>query len=138
VSSSSRRRRHQRQEDASPDLEASVRPLSQSILELANSQRQLILDQGEHRQHEQQLAMQRDESTKTAQARDRMFRRQAELSDLARKYRKLNAELDLNVDLDTERSRRLSEFYTRESRLIEEEMQSLETSLSNGNGAVLQ
>ena len=59
-----------------------MRPLSQSILELADSQRQSILDQSEHRQHEQQLAMQLDKSTKTEQARDRIFRRQAELSDL--------------------------------------------------------
>ena len=136
VSSSSSRRRRRQQDDASPpDLEASIRPLSQSILELADCQRQLILDQGEHRHHEEQLAMQRNESTRTEQARDRIFRRQAELSDMARKYRKLNAELDLNTDLDDARSRRLSEFYTRETSLIEEAMQQLlETSqINDGN-----
>ena len=65
VSGSSWRRR-QRQDDASPpDLDASMRCLSQSILELAKRQGQLIIDQSEHCQHEQQLEIQRDESTKT-------------------------------------------------------------------------
>lgn len=139
-SSSQRQRRGQRGRQLDGDLpldfEASVGPLSHSIQELVNCQRQLGLDQAEQRQHEQQLVQQREESTKAEQARDRIFRRRTELSDLARKYRKLNAELDLNLDLDDERSARLSEFYNRECRLIEEEMRLLVEHENNNNGAV--
>lgn len=139
--SSSQRQRcgqrgRQQDGDLPLDFEASVGPLLHSIQELVNCQRQLGLDQAEQRQHEQQLVQQRKESTKAEQARDRIFRRRTELSDLARKYRKLNAELDLNLDLDDERSARLSEFYNRECCLIEEEMRLLVEHESNNNGAV--
>ena len=91
-SSSSQRRRQRRQQhgDFPPeDLETSVRPLSHSILELANCQQRLVLDQAEQRQNEQLLVQQREDATRTEQARDRVFRRRMELSDLAQKYRSL-------------------------------------------------
>ena len=108
---SSQRRRQRREEDdddSPPGLEASVRPLSQSISELAECQRQVLLYQAEHGLHEQQLVQQRDECARKQQAHDRNFRRRAELSDLARKYRKLDAELDLNMDLNADTIARLS------------------------------
>ncbi len=109
---SSQCRRQRREEDddddSPPGLEASVRPLSQSISELAECQRQVLLYQAEHGLHEQQLVQQRDECARKQQAHDRNFRRRAELSDLARKYRKLDAELDLNMDLNADTIARLS------------------------------
>jgi hypothetical protein len=47
------------------------------------------------------------------------------LSDLARKYRKLNAELDPT----NENSARLSEFYVSEGRLLDDEMRALDNSM---------
>jgi uncharacterized protein YlxW (UPF0749 family) len=64
-------------------------------------------------------------SRATELSRERKFRRRAELSDLARKYRKLNAELDPT----NENSARLSEFYISEGRLIDDEMRDLDNSM---------
>jgi hypothetical protein len=67
-SSSSQRRRQwdQQHGDFPPeDLEASLRPLSHSILELAICQQQLGLDQAEKCQHEQLLVQQREGATRT-------------------------------------------------------------------------
>jgi hypothetical protein len=47
---------------------------------------------------------------------------------LARKYRKLDAELDFDMDLNADRIARLSAFYTSETQNIEEEIQALESS----------
>ena len=54
----------------------------------------MILDRAEDRIHEVQLEEQRHQSEGVEQSRERVFRRRAELMDLARKYRKLNAELN--------------------------------------------
>jgi hypothetical protein len=112
-----------RRQDASD--EASMLPLVQSIRELAECQRQLVLDRSEERRHEQDLGQQREASRATELSRERKFRRRAELSDLARKYRKLNAELDPT----NENSARLSEFYISEGRLIDDEMRDLDNSM---------
>jgi hypothetical protein len=122
ISSAGSHRRKRRQDD-SPDYDESVlRPLVQSIQELAECQRQLVVDRSDDRRHERHLQQRRNESTERGLWRERHFRRKAELSDLARKYRKLNAELDPN----DERSARLSEFYVNEGRLIEDDIRQLE------------
>ena len=114
-----RRQQQQEREDSS-----SLIPLVQSIKELAECQRQLVLDRSEDRHHERQLEQQRQESQRAQQGQELNFRRRAELTDLARKYRKLNAELNEN----DENSRRLSEFYLKESRLLQEEIRQLDSS----------
>jgi hypothetical protein len=117
---SRRKRRHQ---DNSPDYDESVlRPLVQSIQELAECQRQLVVDRSDDRRHERRLQQQTQESTERGLWQERRFRRKAKLSDLARKYRTMNAELDPN----DARSARLSEFYINEGRIIEEEIRQLE------------
>ena len=122
-SAGSHRRKH-RQQDDSPDYDESVlRPLVQSIQELAQCQRQLVVDRSDDRRHERRLQQRAHESTERGLLRERRFRWKAELSDLARKYRKLNAELDPSTD---ERSAWLSEFYINEGRIIEDEIRQLE------------
>jgi hypothetical protein len=118
-SSRARRKRHQNALE-----ESSVLPLVQSIKDLAECQRQLVFDRGEERRHEQELDQQREIARTREQSQERIFRRRAELSDQARKYRRLNAELDLTDG----KSARLSEFYTNEVRLINDEIQDLESS----------
>ena len=121
-----RRRQNSRFDDEDPSL---VLPLVHSIQELTECQRQLVSDRGEARRHDQMLDEQREQSRRQDQSRERIFRRRAELSDLARKYRKLNAELN-PTDVN---SARLSEFYVNEGRLIEDEIQNLESTFpSNG------
>jgi hypothetical protein len=117
----SSRARKRRQDVAD---ESSVLPLVQSIQELAECQRQLLLDRGKDRRHEQELDQQREVSRTREQKSERIFRRQAELLDLARKYRKLNAELDPT----DENSGRLSEFYISEGRLLDDEIRHLDAS----------
>lgn len=120
---SSTRRRKRRQDDSPPDSdESALRPLVQSIQDLAECQRQLVIDRSEDRRHERELQQQTQESTERGLCRERIFRRKAELSDLARKYRKLDAELDPN----DERTPRLSTFYINEGRLLEEEIRQLD------------
>ena len=63
------------------------------------------------------------------QYRERIFSRKAELTDVARLYRKLNAELDPT----NEQSVRLSAFYVNECRQIEDEIGSLELEKFNNN-----
>ena len=112
-------RRKRRKDDSPPDYDESVlRPLVQSIQDLAECQRQLVSDRSEDRRHERDLQHQKQESTERGLCQECIFRRKAELSDLARKYRKLNAELDPNDG----RTPRLSEFYMNEGRLLEEEI----------------
>ena len=113
-----RRQQHEQEEDTS-----SLIPLVQSIKELAECQRQLVLDRVEDRNHERQLEQQQQQSQGAQQGRERTFRRRAELTDLTRKYRKLNAELNVN----DEDSRRLSEFYLEEGRLLQEEICQLDS-----------
>ncbi|KAI2493708.1 hypothetical protein MHU86_20812 [Fragilaria crotonensis] len=109
-SSRARKRRH----DAT--YESSLLPLVQSIKELAECQRQLVFDRGEERRHEPELDQIRDSSRTKELCRDQVFRRRAELVlDLARKYRKPNAELDPTDE------NRLSEFYIWEGPHLHEE-----------------
>ena len=86
--SSCAQRRRQQQEDQ--DSLSSFIPLVQSINELADTQRQLVLDRAVDTQHERQLEQQRQESQQGAQQpREWHLRRRAELTELARKYRTL-------------------------------------------------
>jgi hypothetical protein len=117
-------RARKRRQDAI-DESSSVLPLVQSIKELAECQRQLVFDRGEERRHEHELDQHRETARTRELHRERIFRRRAELLDLARQYRKLNAELDPT----DENSARLSEFYVNEGRLIEEELRNLESSI---------
>jgi hypothetical protein len=86
-------------------------PLVQSIHELAQCQRQLVVDRSDDRRHERRLQQRAQESSERGLLRGRRFYRKVKLSDLARKYMKLNAELNPTTD---ERSPRLSEFYINE------------------------
>jgi hypothetical protein len=121
------RRRHQQQEELSAACGSSLTPIVESIKELAECQRQMVFDRVEDRNHERQLEEQRQQSKGAEQSRERAFCRQAELVDLARKYRKLNAELDPN----DENTRRLSAFYFEEGRLLEEEIRQLDESTTS-------
>ncbi|KAI2508206.1 hypothetical protein MHU86_6257 [Fragilaria crotonensis] len=118
------RRRRQQQEELNAAGGSSFTPLVESIKELAECQRQMVFDRVEDRNHERQLEEQRQQSEGAERSRERAFRRRAELVDLARKYRKLNAELDPN----DENTRRLSAFYLEEGRLLEEEIRQLDAS----------
>ncbi len=65
--------------------------------------------------HERHLEVQQQQSDGAERSRERAFRRRAELLDLTRKYRNLNAELNPN----DKKSRRHSELYDKEGRLLE-------------------
>jgi hypothetical protein len=67
----------------------------------------------------------REASRATELCREQKLRRQAELSDLARKYRKLNAELDPT----NENSARLPECYISEGCLVDDKMQDFDNSM---------
>ena len=82
----------------------------------------MVLDRAEDRIHEVQLEEQRHLSEGNERSRERVFGRRAELKDLARKYRKLNAELNPS----DENSRGLSEFYMEEGRMLDDELRQLE------------
>ena len=88
-----------------------LRPFVQSMQTFAANQQLLTRDRAKDRLHELQMHHQ-----------TQYFRRKAELHDLARKYRKLNAELPTG----DERSATLSEFYLSEGRTIEDEINDLE------------
>ena len=121
--SQQRRRRPAQQGDGTTqDEDGSLTPLVESIKELADAQRAMVLDRAEDRIHEVQLEEQRHLSEGNERSRERVFRRRAELKDLARKYRKLNAELNPS----DENSRRLSEFYMEEGRMLDDELRQLE------------
>jgi hypothetical protein len=114
-------------------------PLVHSIKDLADCQRDTRNARSEDRQHERELEEQklrferevheqRIRSEVTENCRKRTFERRVELQDLARKYRRLNAELGSASD---ESSRRMSEFYIIEGQLIEDEIRQLECNDSN-------
>ena len=96
-----------------------LRPLVQSIQDLAERQRQLVIDSSEDRRHEQDLQQQKQEYTARGNCQEREFRRKGELSDLARNYRKLNAELDLSKVLGCR------SFFINEGRLLKNEIRQL-------------
>ena len=117
VSSAKRRRRPGQEGDSAYNVDSSsFVPLVESIKDLAKAQRQMILDRAEDRIHEVQLEEQQHQSEGVERSRERVFRRRAELMD------KLNAELN-PID---EHNRRLSELYTEEGRLLEDNIQELE------------
>jgi hypothetical protein len=107
--------------------QASIIPLVQSIKDLAECQRQLVFDHAEERRHKRPIDVLRQQVETEERQRERCFRRKAELSDLARKYRKLNAELDPN----DANSKRLSDFYVAETNEIVRELQELDTNNTN-------
>ena len=112
------RRRREREEDIQDESrhrdeeDALLHPLVESIKDFVDS-----VNQDGHRGSE--IEEHRRVSDMRAQSADRRFQRRAELSDLARKYRRLNAELDPNAD---QKSKRLSEFYISEGLEIEKEI----------------
>ena len=129
--SGSRRRNDDRQRQQSIDSShqellqqqaTSLIPLVDSLKELAECRRQLAFDQAEERRHDRDLDNLRQQMQTQENQNDRIFRRKAELTDLARKYRKLNAELDPTDP----RSRHLSDFYNAETRDIDREIQQLD------------
>ena len=106
--------------------------LEESIKEFVECQRQLLQFNGHSRSNEDHhQSLEVEEGYRILDMReqcaDRRFRRRAELSDLVRKYRKFNEELNPNAD---EKSRRLLDFYVSEGREIEQEIQFLD---SNNN-----
>ena len=111
-SSHQRKRRRGQEDDIDTNSEASYRTFLEGLNELAESQRQSTHDRAKDKQHERQL-----------QTETQVFRRRTELLDLARSYRKLNAELEPS----DERSARLSEFYVSERQIIEEEIRELDS-----------
>jgi hypothetical protein len=125
ASSLGRRKRKRRYQDDTENDEqesSTLLPLVNSIQELTACQRQLWSDRNDDRLHEQQLNQRRQATVMREQQCERIFRRKAELNDIARSYRKLDAELDPN----DERSSRLSNFYVNECLRIENEIRSLE------------
>lgn len=106
-----KRRRGREDDDTDANSEASYRTFLDGLNKIAESQHQSTIDRANDRQHERQL-----------QTETQVFRRKTELLDLARSYRKLNAELDPR----DERSARLSDFYLSEGRIIEQELHELE------------
>ena len=100
---SRRRRREDNEEDKEEVASALVNPLVQSIRDFAKDEdrRQVALLQ--------------------SQSEHRVFQRRAQLVDEARKYRRLMAELDPNDP----RTKRLSDFYLKETLDIEKEISDL-------------
>jgi hypothetical protein len=126
--SATRGRRRQHQETSpSQNGASSLVPLAQSIKDLAESQRQLVLDRAEDCSRERQLEEQSRQSERSEQCRKRVFDRRSELNDLARQYRRLNAGLDPS---DTN-SQRLSDFYVSEGCLLQEEIDRLDNNNDN-------
>ena len=115
-------RQRQQQQEQDIAVGSLLTLLVESIKELAQAQQQMIIDQAEDRIDELRLEEQRQLSQDSERSRERAFRCRAELMDLARKYRKLNAELNLS----DERSRQLSEFYLGEVRNLEKKIRQLE------------
>jgi hypothetical protein len=61
-------------------------PLVNSRKELAECQRQMILERVENRNHERHFEVHRQQSDGAERSRERAFRQRAELLDLACKY----------------------------------------------------
>jgi hypothetical protein len=80
-------------------------PLMESLRDLAESQQQMRIDREQDQVHERDMEEKRRHSERREHFRKRLFQRRTELVDLARKYCKLNAELDMS----DERSRQLSD-----------------------------
>jgi hypothetical protein len=98
-----------------------------SMRDIAKGNEQMRLDLQQNWVHERDLEEQRINGERQEQSRKRHFQRRTELLDLGRKYRRLNAELDMH----DERSKRLSEFYVNECRVVEDELQQLNSTDSS-------
>ena len=115
----SRTRRRRESEDLHDESRQNYRdkeatlllPLVESIKEFVECQRQ-------------QLQLTSAGTSSNEDRADCRFQRRAELSDLARKYRRMNAEIDPNAD---EKSRRLSDFYVSKGLEIEKEIRLLDS-----------
>ena len=119
---SSNRRRDQ-QSDLLLQKEASILlPLAESMRELADCQRQMVIERAADRDHEQRMEERRQQSGARSERCKRTFERRTELLDQARQYRRLNAELNPNDDNST----RLSNFYLNECQLLQEEIDALD------------
>ena len=117
-SSGTRDRQRRRQEGIDEDKQV-LHPLVRSITELVDLQRQYHERQLNSLNEGLEFEERRRVSERRSQSSDRQFQRRAELLDLARKYRRLNAELDPNAD---QKSKRLSDFYVSECSEIEKEI----------------
>ena len=120
-SSSQLRQRNQEQEEQQQRGGAYMAAMESLKDSIAKGHEQLRIDRVQDRIHDRELEDHRIESDRNEHRRHRVFQRRTELLDLGRKYRKLNAELDMT----SERSRVLSEFYTNECRLVEDELRQL-------------
>ncbi len=132
ASSCGRRKRIRRHQDDSDDDKESTTllPLVQSIQELTACQRQELWSiRNDDRFHEQRMNQQIQLTAMREQYRERILRRKAKLTDEARLYRKLNAELDPK----NEQRSRLSAFCVNECRQDEDEICSLELETFNNN-----
>ena len=86
---------------------------------IVKTNEELRTDRERKRNHDRRLEKERYVSERQENCRARIFQRRSELIDMARKYRKLNAELN------DDRSRQLSEFYVNESCRVEDELRQL-------------
>ena len=114
-SSQQGRRQHQHQQEEQQEQQrgAVYTAIMESLKHIANGNEQLRIDQERDRVRERELESQQMESDQNELNYHCVFQRQTELLDLGRKYRKLNAELDMS----NERSQQLSKLYTNECRL---------------------
>ena len=132
TSGGSRNSRHRRQQQEQQERSShTMMGILKSMKDIAKGNEQLRLDLQQDRVHERELEERRINSDRQEQCRKRNFQRRTELLDLGRKYRRLNAELDMCE----ERSQRLSEFYVNECRLVEDELRQLkDDNRSGGDG----
>jgi hypothetical protein len=135
-------RRQQQGRNATDDDEREERlfvPLVNSIKDLADCQRDMLNARSEDRNLERALEEQRLRSEReveehricsevTENCRKRTFERRVELQDLGHQYRRLNAELGNASD---EHSQQMSEFYTKEGKLLQAKIRQLECIDSN-------
>ena len=87
----------------------------------------MLLDRVEDGSHQVQVVEQRKNSEQAADCCKRAFTRRAELTDLARQYRRLNAELDTRDG----KSQRLKAFYESEGQIVQEEIKELDKEIDN-------
>lgn len=92
-----------------------------SLEDIAKGHDAMRRERHRDRVHDQQLENQRLESERQERHTQRIFQRRTELVDIGRKYRRMNAELDMS----NARSQQLSQFYLNECQLAEEELQNL-------------
>ena len=132
-SRTSRQRLQELQPTSDSQTRESLGAIARSITDLAESNRQsnrdLINDRAQDRDHEKQLEEKRQEFEerkihieKTSECRERCFNRRAQLTDLARQYRRSIAELNPRDN----NSKRLREFYESEGRVVQQEIKEVD------------